>query len=60
MSTREESAPGPISGALVRGVGLTPAKRRPGRRRKWYMSLLLHGSLIVASVIAMFSRFGPI
>ncbi len=57
MSSREESAPGPISGALVRGVGLTGAKRRRGRGRKWYMSLLLHGFLIFACVIAIFPVF---
>ena len=31
VSSHDEAAPGQISGALVRGVGLTGAKRRPGR-----------------------------
>jgi arabinogalactan oligomer/maltooligosaccharide transport system permease protein len=57
MSAREETAPGPVSGALVRGVGLAERRRRPGRGRKWYVSLLLHGSLIVACVIAVFPVF---
>ncbi len=57
MSAREEAAPGPISGALVRGVGLAGRKRRAGRTRKWYVSLLLHGSLIVCCVIAVFPVF---
>jgi len=52
-----EATPGPISGALTRGVGLTGGKRRAGRRRKWYVSLLLHGTLIVACVIAVFPVF---
>ena len=54
MSQVDQAAPGPVSGALVRGVGLAERKRRPGRRRKWYVSLLLHGSLLVCSVIALF------
>jgi arabinogalactan oligomer/maltooligosaccharide transport system permease protein len=53
-SQADQAAPGPISGALVRGVGLAERKRRPGRKRKWYMSLLLHGGLIVATIIAIF------
>jgi arabinogalactan oligomer / maltooligosaccharide transport system permease protein len=53
----EEGTPGPVSGALVRGVGLRERKRRPGRRRKWYMSVLLHGTLIVCSLIAIFPVF---
>jgi arabinogalactan oligomer / maltooligosaccharide transport system permease protein len=53
----DESAPGPVSGALVRGVGLRERKRRAGRRRKWYMSLLLHGSLWIACLIAIFPVF---
>jgi arabinogalactan oligomer/maltooligosaccharide transport system permease protein len=57
MTTREEAGPGPISGALVRGVGLAERRRRAGRERKWYMSLLLHGSLIFACVIAIFPVF---
>jgi len=57
VSTHEESAPGPISGALVRGVGLTGAKRRRGRGRKWYISLFLHGFLIFACLIAIFPVF---
>ncbi len=57
MSAHVEDTSGPVSGALVRGVGLAERKRRPGRRRKWYVSLLLHGSLIVACVIAVFPVF---
>ena len=57
MTASSESTPGPISGALVRGVGLAGRKRRAGRRRKWYVSLLLHTTLIVASVIAIFPVF---
>ena len=57
MSTREEATPGPVSGALVRGVGLAGRRRRSGRERKWYLSLLLHGSLIVACTIAIFPVF---
>jgi arabinogalactan oligomer / maltooligosaccharide transport system permease protein len=55
VTAREE--PGAISGALVRGIGLAGRRRRAGRGRKWYMSLLLHGSLIVATVIALFPVF---
>lgn len=54
MSQVDQAAPGPVSGALVRGVGLAERRRRPGRGRKWYMSLLLHGGLIVACAIAIF------
>ena len=54
MSTHEDATPGPVSGALVRGVGLAGRRRRSGRERKWYLSLLLHGSLIVACAIAVF------
>jgi arabinogalactan oligomer/maltooligosaccharide transport system permease protein len=57
MSTRDAAAPGPISGALVRGLGLARRKRKLGRRRKWYVSLLLHTSLIGACVIAVFPVF---
>jgi len=57
VSGRDESAPGPISGALVRGTGVVARKRKPGRTRTWQMSLLLHGSLIVACVIAVFPVF---
>lgn len=57
MSEHAEGTPGQISGALVRGVGLAGRKRRAGRGRKWYMSLLLHGSLILACVIAVFPVF---
>jgi arabinogalactan oligomer / maltooligosaccharide transport system permease protein len=53
-SQADEAAVGPVSGALVRGVGLKERKRREGRRRKWYMSALLHGGLIVACIIACF------
>ena len=57
MSASEEAEPGAVSGALVRGVGLAGRRRRAGRERKWYMSLLLHGSLIVACIIAIFPVF---
>ena len=57
MTSHDEAVPGQISGALVRGVGLTGAKRRPGRKRKWWVSLLLHGFLIGAAVIAVFPVF---
>jgi arabinogalactan oligomer/maltooligosaccharide transport system permease protein len=57
VTVSDEAAPGPVSGALVRGVGLARGKRRPGRRRKWYVSLLLHGTLIAACVIALFPVF---
>src|SRR5262249_5321521 len=56
MSTAE-GTPGEVSGALVRGVGLVGPTRRPGRKRKWYVSLLLHGSLILACVVAVFPVF---
>ena len=59
MSTpRGALRPGPVSGALVRGVG-PRGGGGAGRaeRGKWYMSLLLHGSLIVACVIAIFPVF---
>jgi arabinogalactan oligomer / maltooligosaccharide transport system permease protein len=57
VSSSDQAAPGPVSGALVRGVGLAQRKRRAGRTRKWYMSLLLHGTLILASLIAIFPVF---
>jgi arabinogalactan oligomer/maltooligosaccharide transport system permease protein len=57
VTAREEAGPGPISGALVRGVGLAGGRRRAGRGRKWQVSLLLHGSLIAACVIAVFPVF---
>jgi arabinogalactan oligomer / maltooligosaccharide transport system permease protein len=50
--------PRPVSGALVRGLGLVKTRRRrSGRARKWYMSLLLHGGLIFACVLAVFPVF---
>lgn len=56
MTSYEE--PRPVSGALVRGLGLAKGRRRrAGRGRKWYMSLLLHGSLIFACVLAVFPVF---
>src|SRR5512133_1654689 len=56
MTSYEE--PRPVSGALVRGLGIAGTRRRrAGRGRKWYMSLLLHGSLIVACVLAVFPVF---
>jgi arabinogalactan oligomer/maltooligosaccharide transport system permease protein len=55
--TSYEEQPGPVSGALVRGVGRQRVRRRGSRGRKWYMSLLLHGSLIFASVLAVFPVF---
>jgi|SRR5512132_895273 arabinogalactan oligomer / maltooligosaccharide transport system permease protein len=55
--TSYEDQPGPVSGALVRGIGRQKVRRRSGRGRKWYMSLLLHGSLIFASVLAVFPVF---
>jgi len=57
MSASDQAAPGTVGGALVRGVGLVERRRRPGRGRKWYMSLLLHGTLIVATAIAIFPVF---
>jgi arabinogalactan oligomer / maltooligosaccharide transport system permease protein len=54
VSGVDEATPGPISGALVRGVGLRERRRRPGRTRKWYVSLLLHASLWVACLLAVF------
>jgi len=57
VTSHDEAVPGQISGALVRGVGLTGARRRPGRTRKWWVSLLLHGFLIGAAVIAVFPVF---
>lgn len=57
MTVHEEAQPGPVGGALVRGLGLARRKRRTGRRRKWYVSLLLHASLIAACVIAIFPVF---
>jgi arabinogalactan oligomer/maltooligosaccharide transport system permease protein len=50
--------PGQVSGAVAVGLGLVKGRRRrPGRGRKWYMSLLLHGSLIFACVLAVFPVF---
>jgi len=57
VSAHAEGTPGEVSGALVRGVGLVGPVQRRGRKRKWYMSLLLHASLILACVIAVFPVF---
>ena len=56
MSGHDDAAPGQISGALVRGVGLAGAKRRPGRTRKGGCAAPAR-FLITASMIAIFPVF---